>query len=69
MPKDTISKLLAVSKPADSKKQIIPWDYCNALKLRQKREDFDGRPQPDTFAAVDDILNAPREIIGRDKLV
>lgn len=69
MPKDTITKPSAVFKPADSKKQLIPWDHRNALKLWQKREDFDGRPLPDTFVAVDDVLKAPKEIIGRNKLV
>jgi len=33
MPKDSITKPAVVFKPADPKKQVIPWDSERALEL------------------------------------
>jgi len=69
MPRDSITRPAVVFKPGDSKKQIIPWDSQKALELWQKRESHNGDPLPDVFAAGFDVTKAPRDIVGRNKLV
>lgn len=58
-----------VFKPADPKKQIIPWDSERALELWQKRHPDSGEPLPDIFAEISDVTQAAEGIIGRNKLV
>jgi anaerobic dimethyl sulfoxide reductase subunit B (iron-sulfur subunit) len=69
MPKETITRPAAVYKPADSKRQIVPWDHHRALKLWQKRQGPGGKPLPGVFIKEEDILCTPIEIIGRNRLV
>lgn len=69
MPRDTITNPAVVFKPADPKKQVIPWDYNRALELWQKRESPEGEPLPDVFAKISDVTQAPQYIVGRNKLV
>lgn len=69
MPKDTITDPAVVFKPADPKKQVIPWDYRRALELWQKRALYNGEPLPDVFAAESNVTEAPQDIVGRHKLV
>jgi len=58
-----------VFKPADPKKQIIPWDYKIALELWQKRHPDNGEPLPDIFTEISEVTQVPEDIIGRNKLV
>ncbi|MFC2060766.1 4Fe-4S dicluster domain-containing protein [Chloroflexota bacterium] len=69
MPRHTITNPAVVFKPADPKRQVIPWDYKRALELWQKRESSEGDPLPDVFAKVSDVTQAPQSIVGRSKLV
>ena len=69
MPKESISSPSAIFKPADAKKQVIPWDHQRALELWQKRESPDGEPLPDVFRTVAYVTEAPHDIVGRNKLV
>lgn len=68
MPRDSITRPAVVLKPADVKKQVIPWDSDRALELWQKRV-AQGKPLPDVFADKVDFTGVPGHIIGRNKLV
>ena len=69
MPRDSITKPAVVFKPADSKRQIVPWDSNRALELWQKRESHEDEPLPDAFLDISEVTRAPGEIVGRNKLV
>jgi len=69
MPKDSITRPAVVFKPADPKKQVIPWDSTRALELWQKRQSHLGEPLPDVFTEIADVTEAPEDIVGRNKLV
>jgi len=69
MPRESITRPSVVFKHADPKRQVIPWDSSRALELWQKRESQDGEPLPDVFAEICDVIQAPGEIVGRNKLV
>ncbi len=69
MPKETITSPSIRYKPADHKREIIAWNAEKALALWQKRPEVDGDPLPDVFETVSDVLQAPQEIIGRNRLV
>jgi len=69
MPKDSITKPAVVFKPADPKRQVIPWDSRRALELWQKRQPHEGEPLPDVFTEISEVTEAPQEIVGRHKLV
>lgn len=58
-----------VFKPVDPQVQVIPWDPIRALELWQKRQPWEGEPLPDIFAEIGDVIQAPRDIVGRNKLV
>ena len=69
MPKESITKPAVVFKPADPRKQVIPWDSRRALELWQKRQPHEGEPLPDVFTEISEITEAPQEITGHHKLV
>ena len=69
MPKDSITNPAVIFRPAEPKKQVIPWDFRKALKLWQKRQPHEGEPLPDVFAEISDVTEAPQDIVGRNKLV
>jgi anaerobic dimethyl sulfoxide reductase subunit B (iron-sulfur subunit) len=69
MPKDSITRPAVIFKPSDAKRQVIPWDHDRALELWAKRETSSGEPLPDLFNSKSDVTEAPREIVGRNKLV
>ena len=69
MPKDSITKPAVIFKPADSKKQVVPWDANRALELWQKRQSHQGEPLPDVFATLSDVTEVIENIVGRNKLV
>lgn len=69
MPKDSIATPAAVFRPADPKKQVIPWDADRALALWQKRQPYEGEPLPDIFSEAFDVTQAPGDIVGRNRLV
>jgi len=69
MPKESITKPAVVFKPADPKKQVIPWDSNRALELWQKRQPHNDEPLPDIFTEISDVTQAPEAIVGRNRLV
>ena len=69
MPKDSITKPAVVFKPAEPKRQVIPWDSKRALELWRKRQPHEGEPLPDIFTEISEVTEAPQEIVGRHKLV
>ena len=69
MPKDSITKPAVVFKPADPKKQVIPWDSERALELWQRRHPDKGESLPDIFVGESDITQVPEGTVGRGKLV
>ena len=56
-------------KPVDPKRMVIPWDAGRALELWQKRRTEDGEPLPDIFGDPSDVIEAPVDIVGRNRLV
>jgi anaerobic dimethyl sulfoxide reductase subunit B (iron-sulfur subunit) len=69
MPRDSITRPAVVFKPADPKKQVVPWDSEEAIELWQKRQPHADEPLPDIFAEKSDVIKAPGDIVGRNKLV
>lgn len=69
LPKGSLTQPAVVFKPADAKKQVVPFDAEKALRLWQKRLPPDGKPLPDTFAKQTDVTEPRREILSRSKLV
>ncbi|MBA7609516.1 Ion-translocating oxidoreductase complex subunit B [subsurface metagenome] len=69
MPKDSITEPAVVFKPAEPKRQVIPWDSKRALELWRKRQPHEGEPLPDIFTEISEVTEAPQEIVGRHKLV
>jgi anaerobic dimethyl sulfoxide reductase subunit B (iron-sulfur subunit) len=68
MPRGSITRPAVIFKPADAKRQVVPWDPNHALELWQKRS-AQGEPMPDVFAQKSDLTNVSGDIIGRNKLV
>ena len=58
-----------IFKPVDTQIPVIPWDPIRALELWQKRQPYEAEPLPDIFTELADVTQAPREIVGRNKLV
>ena len=58
-----------VFKRPDPKVEVIPWDASRALELWQKRQPYNGEPLPDIFPELSDVMQAPTDIVGRNKLV
>ena len=58
-----------VLKPVDPKRMVIEWDAGRALELWQKRRTEDGEPLPDIFGSPSDVIEAPVDIVGRNRLV
>lgn len=69
MPKDSITRPAVIFKPADPKKQIVPWDANKAIELWRERQPHEGRPLPDVFDTILEVTDAPVDIVGRNKLV
>ncbi len=69
MPRDSITEPAVVFRPADSKKQIIPWDADKAIELWRKRQPHEGKPLPDFFSEKSEVTRAPQDIVGRNRLV
>ena len=69
MPRDTITNPAVVFKAADPKRKVIPWDYNQALELWQKRELREDKSLPDVFTVKSEVTEAPRDIVGRNKLM
>ena len=69
MPRDSITRPAVVFKPADPKKQVIPWDAERALELWQKRQPHADEPLPDIFTKKSDVTQVPEDIVGRNRLV
>lgn len=69
MPKDSLTRPAVVFKPANPKKQIIPYDPQKALQLWQKRHPDSGRALPDVFDDPADIMCANEEALSRNRLV
>ena len=69
MPKDSITKPAVVFKPAEPKRQVIPWDSKRALQLWQRRQPHEGELLPDIFAQISDVTEVPANIVGRNRLV
>ncbi|MFC1902179.1 4Fe-4S dicluster domain-containing protein [Chloroflexota bacterium] len=69
MPGDAITGPSVVFKPADPKKQVVPWDWQKALELWQKRRPDNGEPLPDVFTSISDVTRDAGDSIGRNKLV
>jgi anaerobic dimethyl sulfoxide reductase subunit B (iron-sulfur subunit) len=69
MPKETITGPSVVFKPADSKIPVIKWEATLALELWRKRQPYEGESLPDIFTEISEVTEAPRDIVGRNKLV
>jgi anaerobic dimethyl sulfoxide reductase subunit B (iron-sulfur subunit) len=69
MPTDSATRPAVVFKPADAKSEVVPWDSNRALELWQKRRPDDCDALPDVYGDISDVINAPRDIVGRNRLV
>ena len=58
-----------VFRAQEPKSMVIPWDAKKALELWRKRSAESGELLPDVFGKPSDILEAPRDIVGRNRLV
>ena len=69
MPKETITRPAVVFKPSEKKRTIVNWNPMKALELWQKRQSHLGKLLPDVFTETFDVTEAPRNIVGHNKLV
>jgi len=69
MPRDNITGPAVIFKPSDQKKQILPWDGNRALELWRERESHERKPLPYVFNTISEVIEAPVDIVGRNKLV
>ena len=69
MPKESITKPAVVFKPSAVKRSVVRWNPKRTLELWQKRQPHLGEPLPDVFKELSDVMEAPRDIVGRNKLV
>lgn len=69
MPKDSITRPAVIFRPVMQKKQVLAWDHNRALDLWSKRDSPPGEPLPDFFADKEQVTKAPRDIVGRNRLV
>jgi len=69
MPKESMTRPAVVLKAHDSKKEVIGWDPLRTLDLWKERQPHEGEPLPEIFSEASMVTQAPREIIGRNKLV
>jgi len=69
MPKESITKPAVVFKPSAVKRSVVSWNPKRTLELWQKRQPHLGEPLPDVFKELSDVMEAPRDIVGRNKLV
>ncbi|MFH0914694.1 MAG: FAD-dependent oxidoreductase [Chloroflexota bacterium] len=58
-----------VFKPADPKRPVVAWDAVKALELWKERQPWNSEELPNIFEEVEEILEAPTDIVGRNKLV
>ncbi|MFC2059178.1 4Fe-4S dicluster domain-containing protein [Chloroflexota bacterium] len=64
MPSRQTTSPAVIFKPHASKRQLVPYDSKKAIELLIKRDLL-----PPVLTNVDELIKAPREIIGRNKLV
>jgi anaerobic dimethyl sulfoxide reductase subunit B (iron-sulfur subunit) len=69
LPANSLTQPSVVFKPAAANKQIIPWDKDKALRLWQKRHPDQDIHLPDVIRNMDEISQAPPDLLGRTKLV
>jgi hypothetical protein len=69
MPRDSITGPAVVFKPAEPKKQVIPYDYQKALKLWQKRHPDSDMELPHVFENPADVMFAFEDLVARNRLV
>jgi anaerobic dimethyl sulfoxide reductase subunit B (iron-sulfur subunit) len=69
MPEDVITGPAVVFKLSEPKRAVVPWDSKRSLELWQKRDPQGSDPLPDVFKEISEVTMAPREIVGRNKLV
>lgn len=64
MPSSQITSPAVVFKPHARKRRLVPYDGEKAIELLMRREPF-----PPLFSSADQVTKAPKEIIGRSRLV
>lgn len=69
MPPGTITRPAAVFKPAEPKKQIIPYDSGRALKLWQQRHPDGSEVLPDVFTDLSEVAGDSGDAVARNRLV
>jgi anaerobic dimethyl sulfoxide reductase subunit B (iron-sulfur subunit) len=68
MPKETMTQPAVVFRPTDPKENIVPYDPIRSLELWRTREPCKGKSLPDVFGDINDVIQDPQEIVGRNKL-
>jgi anaerobic dimethyl sulfoxide reductase subunit B (iron-sulfur subunit) len=69
MPSGEMTRPGAVFKPSEPKKQIVRWDAGKALSLWKERGPYASPNAPALFRKIEDLIQAPPQTIGRDRLV
>jgi anaerobic dimethyl sulfoxide reductase subunit B (iron-sulfur subunit) len=69
MPSSTITRPAVVFKRSQSKKQIVPWDAEQALRLWKDRGPNAPLETPALFEDASDITEVPPSMVGHDHLV
>ena len=69
MPSGDLTRPSVVFRPAQPKRQILPWDPDKTLSLWKKRGPEAPQNVPDLLKEVSDLIHIPPGTIGRDRLV
>jgi len=67
MPRD-VTRPAVVFKPAEERRQVVPWDHERALELWAERNPGGNERLPRVFKSSSEVTDAPREIVGRNRL-
>ncbi|MDA8187352.1 MAG: 4Fe-4S dicluster domain-containing protein [Dehalococcoidales bacterium] len=56
-------------KKSAPKRQLVPWDAADALRIWQERGPFAPPTLPPVFSSIGDVTEVPPGTVGRDRLV
>ena len=69
LPRNTITRPSVVFKPADPKIPVLNYDSNRALELWRRRQPHEGERLPAIFGDITEVIDAPLDIVGRNKLI
>ncbi|MCL5959362.1 MAG: 4Fe-4S dicluster domain-containing protein [Chloroflexi bacterium] len=69
LPQQVKARPAAIFKKSDPKRQLVPFDPSDVLRLWRGRGPFASSALPPLFESPEDVTNVPPGIRGRDRLV